>query len=229
MSDLLNSITQGQSVDSKSSGVAGVSNKNANLGQEDFLKLLVAQMNFQNPLEPQENGDFIAQMAQFGTVDGIQELQKSFQTLTQSLQSNQALQASTLVGRKVEVRANGINTQEAGQRFEGSIELDQPMSNIMLSVFNQSGELVRSQVLGDAPGGHFEFAIEGVHNSGETLPAGRYTIKAEGNYGNERFALPTYLAANVDSVTLGAGGSSDLTLSLAGLGEAKLEQIRQIS
>ena len=74
---------------------------NDELGQAEFLELMTSQLKFQDPLKPMENGDFLAQMAQFGTVSGINDLNANFNSMAASFQSNQALQASTLVGRKV--------------------------------------------------------------------------------------------------------------------------------
>src|SRR5690606_31936879 len=71
------------------------------LGKNEFLNLLVAQLNNQNPLEPQGNGEFIAQLAQFSQVEGVEKLNASMGTLLSTYQSSQALQASSLVGRKV--------------------------------------------------------------------------------------------------------------------------------
>ncbi|HAT8158980.1 TPA: flagellar biosynthesis protein FlgD, partial [Legionella pneumophila] len=76
------------------------SGKRQNLGQQDFLRLMVAQVQNQDPLQPQANGEFLSQLAQFSTNDGITKMQESLQQLASSLQSNQALQASALVGRK---------------------------------------------------------------------------------------------------------------------------------
>ena len=74
---------------------------NDQLGQAEFLELMTAQLRFQDPLQPMENGDFLGQMAQFGTVSGINDLNNTFNSMSSSFQSNQALQASTLVGRRV--------------------------------------------------------------------------------------------------------------------------------
>ena len=71
------------------------------LGKDQFLQLLVAQMNNQDPLSPQENGEFIAQLAQFSTVEGIDNLNGSMESLLSGYQSSQALQASSMVGRTV--------------------------------------------------------------------------------------------------------------------------------
>ena len=76
------------------------------MGQEDFLKLMTTQLQNQDPMKPMENGDFLAQIAQFSTVDGIGKLQESFEALSGSLHSNQALQASGLIGRNVMVPSN---------------------------------------------------------------------------------------------------------------------------
>ena len=77
--------------------------KKTSLGQEDFLKLMTTQMTHQDPNNPMQNGEFLSQMAQFGTVSGIQDLQKSFADFANSINSDQALQASSLVGRYVSV------------------------------------------------------------------------------------------------------------------------------
>jgi flagellar basal-body rod modification protein FlgD len=73
------------------------------LGKDDFLKLMIAQLNNQNPLEPQANAEFVAQLAQFSQVEGIQNMSKGFESLSNSYKSSQALQASSLVGGAVTV------------------------------------------------------------------------------------------------------------------------------
>ena len=76
------------------------------LDQSEFLKLMLTQIKYQDPLKPMEGGEFLSQLAQFGTVSGIAALQSSFDVFASSLQSNQALQASTMVGRTVLVPGN---------------------------------------------------------------------------------------------------------------------------
>ena len=75
--------------------------RNGELGQDDFLELMIAQVQHQDPFQPMENGEFIAQMAQFATVDGIQNMESSISELNGTMASNQALTATTLVGRSV--------------------------------------------------------------------------------------------------------------------------------
>ncbi len=93
------------------------------LGQDAFLELMLTQIKHQDPLSPMESGDFLSQIAQFGTVNGITELNKSFAALTSSLQSSQALQASTMVGNTVLVPGN-ISELVTGGQITGAIELN---------------------------------------------------------------------------------------------------------
>ena len=89
------------------------------LGQDDFMKLLVAQMKNQDPNNPTDNGQFLAQIAQFSMVNGIDKLGSSFDTVAGSMSSTQAMQAATLVGRQV------LSETSSGSLLEG-----QPLGGI---------------------------------------------------------------------------------------------------
>ena len=95
---------------------------NDSLGQAEFLRLMTTQLANQDPLQPIQDADFIAQMAQFGTVNGITELQSSFDTLASAMQSNQALQASVMVGRTVTTPSE-LNTLSDSGEMTGMINL----------------------------------------------------------------------------------------------------------
>ena len=102
--------------------------------------MLVAQLNNQNPLEPQSNGDFIAQLAQFSTVEGVEKLNGSMQTIMSGYQSSQALQASSLVGRKVIVPIDKA-VVDTSETFKASLVLPQSSSNVYVNVYNADGSL----------------------------------------------------------------------------------------
>lgn len=203
------------------------SGKKEELGQADFLELMVAQMSNQNPLEPQDNGEFLSQMAQFGTVDGIKELQSSFGELAQSLHSNQALQASALVGRTVLVPSNTNSISTVGGSVNGQVELPSSATNVTVSVYNNSGELVRQISLGNQGAGNHDFEWDGRNDEGVAMPAGQYRFVAEGLVGSTASSLTINMAANVDSVTLGQNGSG-MKLNIAGIGEVSFDTVKHI-
>ena len=182
------------------------------LGQTEFLDLMITQLKNQDPFSPMENGDFIAQMAQFSSVTGLAELQQSFDKLANSLQSNQALQASSLVGRSVLV-PSAVGTLSAGGSIRGAIELPASSGAVGVTIQDSSGQVVRRLELGPQAAGSVYFNWDGMSNDGIPVSAGRYFVSADAGINDETVALETLMSASVGSVTLGQGGQG-LTLNL---------------
>lgn len=196
------------------------------LGKNEFLELLVAQLNNQNPLEPQSNGDFIAQLAQFSTVEGVEKLNGSMETIMSGYQSSQALQASSLVGRKVIIPSEKA-VVDTSETFKASLVLPQSSSNVYVNVYSSDGSLATQLNMGAQEAGQVSFMWDGKNSDGETMPPGTYKFEAQASIDGETKGLYTLLPANVDSVTLGQGGG-ELLLNLAGLGSVPLSQVQII-
>ncbi len=199
---------------------------NDELGQAQFLELMTAQLRYQDPLKPMENGDFLGQMAQFGTVSGINDLNNTFNSMSSSFQSNQALQASTLVGRRVLVPSQSGFLDDGGS-LQAAVELGQPANKVVFTVKNAAGQLVNRTELGIQQAGMVDFNWNGLDSNGNSLPAGEYQIAAEVHRGTDVSSGSMFTVVDVESVTLGAGGQ-DLTLSVSGLGEIDMSQVRKI-
>ncbi|KTC94180.1 flagellar hook assembly protein FlgD [Legionella erythra] len=200
---------------------------NQSLGQKDFLRLMIAQVRNQDPMDPKTNGDFLAQLAQFSTNDGIARMEQSITQLASSLQSNQALQASALVGRKVLIPSSTFKLGAEGEA-NAAVDLPAPVSNLTASIYGENGELVRTIPLGTHELGLFQFGWDGMNQKGERMPSGKYTIKVTGNFQGQEVALKTMVAANVDSVNLGQNGEG-VRLNVAGIGSVALSDVRQIT
>lgn len=200
--------------------------KGNDLGKNEFLELLVAQMNNQNPLEPQENGEFIGQLAQFSTVEGVEKLNSSMETILSGYQSSQALQASSLVGRKVIVPADKA-VVDTSETFKASLVLPTSSSNVFVNVYDSTGASVGRVNMGAQEAGNISFMWDGKDSSGKVLSPGTYRFEAQATYQGETKGLYTLLPANVDSVTLGQNGG-ELMLNLAGVGSIGLSQVQVI-
>ena len=200
--------------------------KGKELGKNEFLELLVTQLNNQNPLEPQENGEFIAQLAQFSTVEGVEKLNSSMSTMLSGYQSSQALQASSLVGRKVIVPADKAMV-DTSETFKASMVLPTSSSNVGVNVYDSAGTVVNRINMGQQEAGNVSFMWDGKDSSGKTLPPGTYRFEAQASYQGETKGLNTLLPANVDSVTLGQNGG-ELMLNLAGVGSIGLSKVQVI-
>lgn len=200
--------------------------QNKDLGKNEFLNLLVAQLNNQNPLEPQGNGEFIAQLAQFSTLEGVEKLNTSMGALLSGYQSSQALQASSLVGRKVIVPAEKA-VVDTSETFKANALLPVSSSNVYVNVYDNAGATVNRINLGQQSAGSVSFMWDGKDSSGNLMPPGTYRFEAQATYEDGTKGLYTLLPANVDSVTLGQNGGG-LMLNLAGLGSVPLAQVQMI-
>lgn len=197
------------------------------LGQSDFLRLMVAQVKNQDPMQPQANGEFMSQLAQFSTNDGVTEMQKSLQQMNYSMQSNQALQASTLVGKKVIVNSDLMRLGD-----EGDVKLDVKMvegvKEPTASVFGKNGEFIKKIPLGQPAPGNFIFSWDGTGANNQRLPPGDYKVQVHGQFEGKDVTLYTMTSANVDSVSFGINGSG-LSLNLQGVGTVPFDRVRQVT
>jgi len=196
-------------------------------GESDFLKLLVAQLNNQNPLSPQDNGEFLSQLAQFSTVEGVEKLNLTMEKFSSSMLSSQALQATALVGRSVLIPSD-TGRLNSGSALTGMVELPASTGNLALKIYNESGELVRQLPLGAHGAGTVKFSWDGIGSNGQAMPSGYYRITADANLGDQSEQLATRVNANVDSVTMGQSGGVILNLEGA-LGSVALNDILQIN
>ena len=196
------------------------------LGQKEFLDLMVAQLRNQDPFKPLENGDFISQMAQFSSVSSLDNLQSSFNQLATSLQSNQALQASTLVGRSVLVPSSQGILPPNGT-LSGVMELEQSSPNVTLTINDSSGQLIRTVSLGSQPGGSVPFTWDGLADDGTVMPPGKYNVKVSANYASQVTDVATLVTASVESVTLNQN-NRNITLNLQDLGSIDFSQVKEI-
>ena len=199
--------------------------QNNELGQDAFLRLMITQMENQDPLDPQKNSEFVAQLAQFTSVESLQKLNGTVSGLVSDFQSGRALQASSMVGRAVTVPTEHSILGEGGA-IVGSIDLPESTPSLNLRVYSADGQLVWQQELGAQEAGELPFAWDGSGPDGSQLPPGEYRFEALGRIDGETEQLETFLSANVNSVTLGSDNT--MTLNLAGLGPTPLSEVREV-
>ena len=195
------------------------------LGQDDFLTLMMTQLKNQDPFKPMENGEFLGQMAQFSTVSGIEGMQGSLDKMTGSFGTNQTLQASQLIGQSVLVEDANAHLKADGT-VAGRFELPSSSGSVKVSVMDISGRLVREIELGEKSSGRHDFNWDGKDSLGEQLPPGQYTIDITAATGDSRIALPVLLSRKIDSVEFGNEGAVQLNTVD---GEViTLDQVKQI-
>lgn len=217
----LDSLKQGTAKEKTDAEKAGA------LTQSDFFALLTQQLAFQDPTKPVENDQMIAQMTSFTMADGISSLNNNFKEFASGMNSNQALQASSLVGRTVRVNSDKVPFDGTNMAM-GSTEVPANTSVMTVKIYNAAGGLVRSEPVENPASGKFDFVWDGKDDNEKALPKGMYTVKVEASVNGKTEALTTSSYVPVTSVTLGKG-TGDMTLNLYGLGAKKLTDILEIA
>ena len=196
------------------------------LGQDEFMTLMVAQLENQDPTKPMDNFQFLSQIAQFGTVSGIQDLQLGLDGLSSALLSNQAMQAADLVGRAVVTGSNIGSLPEEGE-LRAEINLPQAAGNVTLYVQDAGGGLILAQPMGAAPAGQLDIHWDGTNGSGDRMPAGEYRLSAEALLDGQNQAVSVYAHQRVESVTVDQAGT-DAQLNLTGGSQVGMSEIKSI-
>ena len=198
------------------------------LGGTDFITLMLAQLQNQDPTSPVDSNTFLTQLAQLSEVQGITSLNTSFGALSNSLTSNQALQASSLLGHQALVNSSTATIAD-GATVTGAVNVPQSTSQVTLSITDSNGALVSQINLGAQSAGLANFSWNGTTGSGSQAPAGTYTLAATyAGATSGGTAATTLVNGTVESVSMGAG-SAGLTLNVAGVGSVPFSNVQQIS
>ncbi len=199
-------------------------NPDEELGKTAFLELMIAQVSNQDPLEPAKNEAFIAQLAQFSSVEGIQNLNESMDSLVASLRSGLAMDAAGLVGRNVLIETNqtALNTNGG---LGGTIEVDTAVPSLTLDIANSSGQVVKRLEMGAAERGEIRFNWDGLSDSGEQMPQDYYRVSAYSGIDGTRQEFAVNLPDQILSVSITEQG---LVANLAGGTSVPAIQIKEI-
>jgi flagellar basal-body rod modification protein FlgD len=220
-----NSQTNSANGSSNTAAAAAAAASVSALSVNDFLTLMTAQLKNQDPSQPLDPSTFVTQLAQFGTVSGIDAMQSSLSTLSSTLLSNQAVASASLVGHSVMTQASSAQ-YSAGQSMAGAVQAPTGTSGVVVNVNNASGQMVQQISLG-AGAGMNSFNWDGSTLSGAAAPSGSYSFQAIANVNGVSVAAPTYLSGTVSSVSLNAGGSG-ITVNTPQLGSISLANVQQV-
>ena len=194
------------------------------LTQDRFLKLLIAQMKSQDPLNPLDNAQITSQLAQLSTVTGINKLGDLISGLSSSFSEGQSLQAAGMIGRGVFTPGNTIALN--GTALAG-VELPQAVEYLIINIKDKAGLLVHSASLGPQNSGLVTLQWDGARDAGGQAPNGTYTFEVKALVGGKPVVTDVNRLAYglVNSVTLGAAG---VQLNVEGVGATALSQVKQI-
>jgi flagellar basal-body rod modification protein FlgD len=220
---LLASIRQTPSDTRVSAAEAEAAANDGKATEERFLKLLVAQMKNQDPLNPLDNAAVTTQLAQINTVQGIEKLNASVQKMLERDGTGDATDAAAMIGRRVLVDGNTLELPADGVA-RGGFELSQAATAVRIDVLDRAGKTVDTLTRSNLPAGMQTFEWDG-KVGGETLDAGNYTLRIAATNANQKVEVTPLTAAPVQAVVRGADG---VALQLGAFGSRLLTEVRGI-
>ena len=187
------------------------SNKDV-LGKDAFLKLLVTQLQHQDPLNPLDDKQFIAQLAQFSSLEQMNNVADGIKNINDTLTKQDALSAANYIGKTVV--ASGNSAMKIGSASTPIyFTLKDAAAAVTINVYDQNNNIVSSQQLNSMQAGEYHFSWDGTDYNGNQAPDGRYNVyfAAEGPDGN-----PVFVDTQMTGVIVGISrdeGSTKFTLS----------------
>lgn len=154
-------------------------NSQESLGQAAFLKLMTAQLRFQDPFDPVDNQAMVGQMAQFSQVAGISEMNASLKAIAGSFGTSRLSEAANFIGRSV-LQDGDTAYADAQGRYRGEFTLSAPADNVAVEWLNPAGEVVHRQQLGRAEAGNVPFELISQDDAGNPVNAGALKVRITG-------------------------------------------------
>lgn len=140
----------------------------ADAQQDRFLKLLVAQLNNQDPMNPMDNAQMTSQMAQINTVSGIQQLNETMKSMAGQFTSMQVMQGAAMIGHGVMVKSNTLSIDEGKAR--GAVDLEGNASNLSIQILSPGGQVLDTINLGSKAAGRHSFEWDASSYNGVANP-----------------------------------------------------------
>lgn len=221
----MSTVDTNNTTNTSNSSSSSSSSSTGAMSQSDFLKLMVAQLQAQDPTNPVDNQQFASQMAQFSTLSATQDLNTTVTSLASQLtaasQTGQVLSSASLVGRNVMVPAT-TTAYDGSTATKGAVNVA-TAGAVVINITDASGNPVRTINLGTQSEGLSQFTWDGKDDSGKAVAAGTYTLAAT----DAGTSANTFVSGTVTGV--GYGGSTVGTyLQVAGVGGVPLAQVAQI-
>jgi flagellar basal-body rod modification protein FlgD len=196
------------STSSATNSTAPASLSSTALGKEDFLKLLVAQLQHQDPLNPSDPTEFTAQLAQFSTLEQLFSVNESLAQMAQAGSNSQEIErlsAFSLIGRQVEMK--GPDFHFAGPPVAFGYTLDTEASVLSVKILDASDQVVAVLSQPESTAGPHNCVWDGRRLNGSPAPAGDYRLLIERLDSGVATRVSSRISGVVDGVDLGAGGS----------------------
>ncbi|WP_348771076.1 flagellar hook assembly protein FlgD [Pseudodesulfovibrio sp. zrk46] len=175
------------------------------MDRDDFLTILVAQLTHQDPLSPMEDTDMTSQLAEFSSLEQLTNINEGINDLGTNMQQTDMLSAVSFIGKEVKAEGYKISVNE-GNATSIYYGFGEPVSKIMMNIYDDEGAIIRSIDLGSKQAGSYQYEWDGKNEGGQTVPDGQYGIGILGtDVDGKPVMVQTEISGTVDAVVNESG------------------------
>lgn len=194
-----------------------------NPSSNDFLTMMVAQVQNQNPLNPTDGTQYLTQLGMMSAVESLESVKVGLNNLNIGMTNVEMLQATSLVGKKVLMDVNNGLTLKENQTVDARVQFDEAVDNAKVVVYDDKGKVVEEIKLGARPAGMVEFQL-----SAQELGTGEFYFDVVSERGDSADTHSMMIAADVESVNIPSDGGV-IMLNLKGIGKMSMYDMREIA
>lgn len=173
------------------------------LGKDTFLKLLTTQLQHQDPLNPMDNTQFIAQLSQFSSLEQLTNANDNLQGLAVGMSSVGNATMVNLIGKEVKAYGNGFHFDKGTEVLNYNTAAS--AESVNLSIYDGNGNVVFTKSMGAQDAGDHTFTWDGKNSAGITMPPGDYTFAVSATNGSSSVTTMTYTQGVVDQIDFTSG------------------------
>ena len=183
----------------------------SSMDQDTFMKILIAQLTHQDPMNPMDDKEMTSQLAQFSSLEQLTNINKGIQSLVDANSQKDLYSATNFIGQSI--KAKGYTVTKDGSTISSiNYGMGEAVSNLMVNVYDSEGNIVRSETLGAREAGTYTYTWDGKNSAGTTVPDGKYTVGMIGEDSDGAKVLIQTEVSGVVSGVINSGGELYLTL-----------------
>ena len=176
------------------------------MDKDDFLKLLVAQLNHQDPLNPMEDTEMTGQLAEYSSLEQLTNLNTTAESLLEQNAANQMTTAVSFIGKSVTAKGYTV-TKDDGNVSKISYNLGESVAQLTVNIYDTDGNIVRSDLLGSKQPGIAQYNWDGRDDKGNLVPDGTYSVGMLGqDINGKQVMVTTEVSGVVEGVVAENGG-----------------------
>lgn len=192
--------------------------------KNEFMTLMIAQIQNQDPTKPINSAEYVSQLAQFSQVESLEYMRENQSNQMVMMENLGIVQSASLIGKSAMVPASGLEL--GNEAVEGKVFLENGVEDLEIEVINEQGEVVQTVKLGAQSKGDIAFNID---PEALGLPEGKYELKANATVGESVLMAPTYIKAPIEKIHFASASGMMMAEMGYGLGTISVLDISEVS